>query len=347
MRTSKTHTGFHFNPFLCDPSEAVSDEQFDFCMGFLKLMAGKDLCTPGNEVTMRQGLTEFFNAYRMLLRNQHERTAIPPITLLANVLQMEVKSPELASAFYLWTVGRRGELFNTGRDTLRSARFCYFDLRDLDGEDHLMAALVYVIFSKVYRDIADESIRRVEKRFVLDEAHRYLTHEAFSYWVSLIARTGRHWNIMLDIITQSLADLHDSSQPWSRAIITNLKQAFFFAGQKDIDTCLRKLEMTDYHIEQYHTLDAAQHEALYWSAGGLRRILRPVADPYTYWLATTDPDEREMKRLMKKRHRGSVRAAIEDLVRLTADCRDTRERLAVLEPYLKECEAPQAQTVSA
>ena len=38
---------------------------------------------------------------------------------------------------------------------------------------------------------------------------------------------------------------------------------------------------------------------------------------------------------MKKRHQGSVRAAIEDLVRLTADCRDTRERLAVLEPYLK------------
>jgi hypothetical protein len=106
MRTSKTHTGFHFNPFLCDPSEAVSDKQFDFCMGFLKLMAGKDLCTPGNEVTMRQGLTEFFNAYRMLLRNQHEQAAIPPITLLANVLQMEVKSPELASAFYLWTVGR-------------------------------------------------------------------------------------------------------------------------------------------------------------------------------------------------------------------------------------------------
>ena len=192
-------------------------------------------------------------------------------------MQMEVKSPELASAFHLWTVGRRGELFNTGRDTLRRARFCYFDLRDLDGEDHLMAALVYVIFSKVYSDIADESIRRVEKRFVLDEAHRYLTHEAFSYWVSLIARTGRHWNIMLDIITQSLADLDDPSQPWSRAIITNLKQAFFFAGQKDIDTCLRKLEMTDYHIEQYHTLDPAQHEALYWSAGGLRRILRPVA----------------------------------------------------------------------
>ena len=64
-----------------------------------------------------------------------------------------------------------------------------------------MTAIVYVIFSKVYQSTVDE-LRRVEKRFVLDEAHRYLTDEA-SHFDFLIVRTGRHWNIMLDIITQS------------------------------------------------------------------------------------------------------------------------------------------------
>ena len=118
-----------------------------------------------------------------------------------------------------------------------------------------MTAIVYVIFSKVYRDIADENLRCVEKRFVLDEAHRYITDPAFSHWISLVARTGRHWNIMLDLITQSLADLDDPSQPWSKAIITNLKQAFFFAGQKDVEASFRKLQLTDYHIEQYKRLD--------------------------------------------------------------------------------------------
>jgi DNA-binding Lrp family transcriptional regulator len=100
-------------------------------------------------------------------------------------------------------------MFNTGQDTLQSARFCYFNLRDLEGEPELMTAIVYVIFSKVYRDIADESLRNVEKRFVLDEAHRYITDPAFSHWIFLIVRTGRHWNIMLDLMTQSLADLDD------------------------------------------------------------------------------------------------------------------------------------------
>jgi type IV secretory pathway VirB4 component len=337
MRVSKSQSSFHFNPFtIDDPSQPVTDEQFDFCMGFLKLMAGRNLTTPANEIALRNGLTEFFNGYRMLLRNQQQHTPIPPLTLLANIMQMEFKNVELASALKLWTVGRRGEIFNSGRDTLKSARYCYFDLRDLDGEPELMTAIVYVIFSKVYQSTVDESLRRVEKRFVLDEAHRYLTDEAFAFWISLIARTGRHWNIMLDIITQSLGDLDRPDQPWSRAIITNLKQAFYFAGQPDVETSLRKLQMTDYHIEQYKSLDPAKHEVLYWSAGGLRRILRPLTDPHTYWLATTQSEERDLRRLMTQLHHGHVGNAVNELVRLSGHCRTTKERLGILEPYLEE-----------
>ncbi len=294
----------------------------------------------------------------MLLRNQREQAPVPPLTLLASILEMEIEHSELASAFELWTVGRRGELFNTGKDTLRSARYCYFDLRDLDGEPELMTAIVYVIFSKVYRDIADERLRPIQKRFVLDEAHRYITDPAFSHWIALLARTGRHWNIMLDLITQSLADLDNPDQPWSKAIITNLKQAFFFPGQKDVpwskaiitnlkqafffpgqkdvEASFRKLQLTEYHIEQYKKLDPSRYEVLYWSDGGLRRILRSVADQHTYWIATTDARERSVKRQMKQLHGGSVRLAIEDLVRLTGHCRNTEERLAILEPYLEE-----------
>src|SRR6058998_1148247 len=337
MRVSRQETSFHFNPFLpADPLAPVPEDQFEFCMGLLKLIAGPKLATPANEMAMRKGLAEFFNAYRMLLRNQQERAPVPPLTLLSSILEMEIEHSELASAFELWTVGRRGELFNTGKDTLRSARYCYFDLRDLDGEPELMTAIVYVIFSKVYRDIADERLRPIQKRFVLDEAHRYITDPAFSHWIALLARTGRHWNIMLDLITQSLADLDNPDQPWSKAIITNLKQAFFFPGQKDVEASFRKLQLTEHHIEQYKKLDPAKYEVLYWSDGGLRRILRSVADQHTYWLATTDARERSIKLLMKQVHGGSVSLAIEDLVRLTGHCQSTDERLAILQPYLEE-----------
>ncbi len=337
MRVSRQESNFQFNPFLlADPAAPIPEEQFEFCMGLLKLMAGPKLTNPANEMAMRSGLAEFFNAYRILLRNQSEQVPIPPMTLLASILEMEIQHPDLASAFALWTTGRRGELFNTGKDTLQSARYCYFDLRDLDGEPELMTAIVYVIFSKVYRDISNEDLRAVQKRFVLDEAHRYITDPVFSYWISLLARTGRHWNIMLDLITQSLSDLDSPDQPWSKAIITNLKQAFFFPGQKDVETSFRKLQLTDYHIQQYKKLDASRYEVLYWSDGGLRRMLRSVADQYTYWLATTDARERIMKKLMKQRHGGNVRQAIEELVQLTSQCRNTEEQLAILEPLFKD-----------
>jgi hypothetical protein len=65
-------------------------------------------------------------------------------------------------------------------------------------------------------------------------------------------------------------------------------------------------------------------------------MLRSVADHYTYWLATTDASERTMKKLMKQRHGGNVRQAIEELVQLTSHCRNIEERLAILEPFFKE-----------
>jgi hypothetical protein len=94
--------------------------------------------------------------------------------------------------------------------------------------------------------------------------------------------------------------------------------------------------LTEYHIEQYKKLDPSRYEVLYWSDGGLRRILRSVADQHTYWLATTDARERTIKRQRKQFHGGSVLLAIENLVRLTGHCGGTDERLAILEPYLEE-----------
>ena len=84
------------------------------------------------------------------------------------------------------------------------------------------------------------------------------------------------------------------------------------------------------------TLDPSRYEVLYWSDGGLRRLLRSVADPYTYWLATTDARERTLKQQMKQLHGDNVRQAVEELVRLTGHCRNTEERLAILEPYFQK-----------
>ena len=333
MRVSRKNSNFEFNPFLMkNPKEPVSDEHFEFCMGFLKIMAGRELSSdPSNELTMRNGLKQFMEGYRLVLQEQRTPTPYPPLGQLAGMLKLEHRNPKLTAAISLWAEGRRGQLFNTGRDTLQNARYCYFDLRDLDDEPELMKAIVYVIFSKVYRDVADETVRPIQKRFILDEAHRYISDPAFAFWIELLARTGRHLNIMLDLITQSINDLQ------SNAILTNLKQAFFFPGMKNVDEAFTNLQLTAHHIEQYRSLDPTKFEVFYWSDSGLRRMLRSVADPYTYWLATTDAGERDMKRQMKDRF-GNVKDAITELVRVTADCHSIEQRVNKLKNYFEEKE---------
>ncbi len=165
------------------------------------------------------------------------------------------------------TTGRRGELFNIGKDTLQSARYCYFDLRDLDGEPELMAAIVYVIFSKVYRDIANEDLRAVQKRFVLDEAHRYIT-DSVVFILDLAAcpdRPALEYHAGPDYPVAGR-----SGQPGSTLVKGHHYQSqagVLFPRPKGRGNFIPQLQLTDHHIQQYKKLDASRYEVLYWSDG--------------------------------------------------------------------------------
>ena len=64
MRVSRQETSSYFNPLLPgDPLMQVPEDQFEFCMGLLKLIAGPKLATPANEMALRKRLAEFFNAH--------------------------------------------------------------------------------------------------------------------------------------------------------------------------------------------------------------------------------------------------------------------------------------------
>ena len=339
MRVSKDRTDFRFNPFLlADLDAPVPEAQMNFCLGLLKLMAGSALADPDTEWAARQGLELFFERYRVLLRNQPDPACggIPPLELLANTLERKTDRRAVANALRLWTVGRKGEIFNSGQDSLRLARYCYFDIADWESDPALMAALVYAIFAKIYGDVTDDRKQATPKYLFCDEAHLYLRQSPeMAYWLELLFRTGRHHNLLVGIVTQSIKDLVDESWPWSKGIVENIRQAFFFNGQKDVAEAFRAFQMNEHHVEQYYRLKPEHHEVLYWSAGGLRRILRPVTDRHTYWLATTDPRERAARRRVKECCGGDVRETVETLVRVTAGCASREERLAALAAYLE------------
>jgi len=97
----------------------------------------------------------------------------------------------------------------------------------------------------------------------------------------------------------------------------------------------RKLNLSDDHIQQYHSLNSLENEVFYWSDGVCRILRYDTVDPYTHWLATTDATERKMKRRMKERF-GNNRDAIEELARVAEGCETTEERLSKLRTYFEK-----------
>jgi len=326
LKVTKNEINFSFNPFLIkDLDGEIPEQQMKFCEGLLKIMIGSNLINEGNRIILTDTLKQFFLQYKSILRNLRGRVPSPPLDILIPVLEQNSSVREIQDALRYWKEGRRGQLFNSGKDSVSSAKYIYYDIRDMEGSGEEMAAIIYTIFNKIYSDISNPEFETNPKILIMDEAHRYLKQKEFSFWIDLLIRTGRHFKLMVGIVTQSINDLI-CEEEWSTGIVNNLKQAFFFSGQKNIEDSFLKLQMSENHIDLYNGMSDSLREFLYWSSKGIRRILTPLTDPYTYWLATTNPDERILRKKIKSElFNGDTKRTIEAFVRETEGCEDSAD----------------------
>ncbi len=300
MTVSKDKINFYFNPFyISDLTKPVPEHQMKFCEGLLRIMIGPNLINEGNRVVITDALTQFFFQYRSILKSMRGKMVVPPLDILIPILEQKTKNRDIPNALRYWQAGQRGQLFNSGQDTVRSSKYVYFDIQDLETSPEEISAIIYSIFNKIFTDISRQEILDVPKFLFLDEAHRYLKNKEFSFWIDLLIRMGRHYNLLVGIITQSINDLI-TEEDWSTGILNNIKQGFFFSGQRDISDSFSKLQMNKSHIDLYRNMKTSDREFLYWSSKGIRRVLRPLTDPYTYWIATTDPGERKLRKHVKE-----------------------------------------------
>jgi len=335
LKVSGEEINFSFNPFLIDDlNKDVTDKKIKFCEGLLKIMIGKNLINEGNRIVLTDTLKQFFLQFRSILRNMSDRVSPPPLDILIPILEQKSDSKAIPDALRYWQEGRRGAMFNSGKDTVMQAKYIYFDIRDMEGSEEEMEAIVYTIFNKIYNDIGQDENAGSYKILIMDEAHRYLKNSEFSFWIDLLIRTGRHFKLLVGIVTQSINDLI-CDDAWSTGVINNLKQAFFFSGQKNIENSFAKLQMNESVVELYNSMRDSEREFLYWSSKGIRRVLSPKTDPYTYWLATTHPDERILRKKVKEELcGGDTKKTIEVCVTETLDCTDTTERVEKLNSLL-------------
>jgi len=335
MTVSKEAVNFTFNPFLIpDLNEPVPEHQMKFCEGLLRIMIGPNLINEGNRVILSDTLSQFFFQYRSILKSAKGRMDVPPLDILIPILEQKTKNRDIPNALRYWQTGDRGKLFNSGRDSLRASKYVYFDIRDMETSSEEISAVIYSVFNKIFTDITRREHLDVPKFLFLDEAHRYLKNPEFSFWIDLLIRMGRHYNLLVGIITQSINDLVKEEE-WSTGILNNIQQGFFFSGQRDIEEAFSKLQMKESHIRLYKNMKSADREVLYWSSRGIRRVLRPLTDPHTYWTATTDPEERQLRAHVKENfYGGDTGKTIDALADLTSEFQGSRsERAAFIRDH--------------
>jgi hypothetical protein len=298
-------------------------------------MIGPGLINEGNRIIISDALKQFFFQYRSILKSMGGRMNIPPLDILVPILEQMSPDRNIPNALRYWQTGLRGELFNSGTDTVSPAKYVYFDIRDMETSSEEISAVIYSMFHKIHTEISRPENLNVPKILFLDEAHRYLRNREFSFWIDLLIRMGRHYNLMVGIITQSINDLV-TDEDWSTGVLNNIKQAFFFSGQPDIESSFAKLQMNDSHISLYRNMRSSEREFLYWSSKGIRRVLRPLTDPWTYWMATTDPAERMIRKRMKDEVcGGDTGRTIEKLVEITAEHEgDKASRTALISDHI-------------
>jgi type IV secretory pathway VirB4 component len=336
LTVSKESKNFSFNPFLIpDLEKEITGRQMSFCEGLLRIMIGVNLINGGNRVIISDALKQFFLQYRSILKSMGGKMNVPPLDILIPVIEQIAGDRDIPNALRYWQTGMRGELFNSGVDTVTSAKYVYFDIRDMETSSEEISAVIYTMFNKIYSEISRPEKLNVPKILFLDEAHRYLRNREFSCWIDLLIRMGRHYNLLVGIVSQSINDLI-TGEEWSTGVINNIKQAFFFSGQRGIEEAFSKLQMNESHISLYKNMKGSGREFLYWSSKGIRRVLKPLTDPFTYWMATTDPGERMLRKRMKDDVcGGDTGRTLEELACLTGDLHgDRTERIKTISEYI-------------
>ena len=308
---------FTINPFLMDDPEVVDESRIGYAENLLSLMIGSELLDGPGRGLVREGLETFYFEYANLLRQGHTE---PPVSLLHSIFRQRKECRDIALALEAWTGGKRGRLLNSGEDRLRFNRFCYFDLRDMADKPDVVRVLSYVMFHRVKQVIEDEGLLDVFKIMVLEEAAVYLKLDEFREIAEYLVRTGRTNNLLLMLVSQSINDLFQFDGDgnillWSNGVVTNLQNILLFGGQRNIERAFKVLELEGEFLERYQSLQTTRREFMLWTASGTKRLFTCPTDPATYWLATTDPKERVLRRETLKKHFGDITRAIRELVR--------------------------------
>lgn len=215
----------------------------------------------------------------------------PPRPLSCLLVHLRNEAPEFVPAVELWTRPPRDKFFDSGLDSVATARYIYFELDGLDDDPLLAIPFVMALMGSIWKRIQSPDRIHERKAVLIDEAWSFLAHPAFFQAIENMFRTIRKLNGFVALASQSPKDVKDGA---ARKLLQTMSEFWLYKGFNEPTFLTEDLRLTPEQLLLHESLREAENhrEVMYVSGRGMNRVLSVEIPPALYWFCTTDAEDK-------------------------------------------------------
>lgn len=313
-----------------DPEELVrgpNPDTVSLIVGFLNIIL-TDVGSPGIG-TLEEGVLD--GAIRETYARK--RGEVPILEDLAGVLEDLARTKEKAEHRHLYKnlrlrldpyigEGSYANLTNRRSTVNIASSRVVLNLSKIPENKNKIFALSMFTAASILGKVLAANRGKEKLKVKFDETWAFLKSPAGAGLIDNLVRRARHLNIALDIVTQFPSDLLATES--AKSVIQGAK-CVTLLQQSPTDFPLLKemfgLNDTELEIIRHLGQVKGVYSEAYMITGKRRGLVRIMPDPYTYWIATSEPIKdlparaEAMKRHIREGKDPDRWAAVEDLVR--------------------------------
>jgi len=222
-----------------------------------------------------------------------------PLSSLLTFLRSE--APQFVDAVELWTRAPRDQYFDSGVDTVSSAKYVYFELEGIEDDPLLAKPFVAALMGVIWNRITNPSALQERKAVIIDEAWSFLADPSFFGMAEMMFRTIRKFNGFVVLSTQTPNDIQNGE---ARKLLQTMAEMFLYKGFSEPTFFAEDLGLSEHQRRLHEGLqqDERRREVLYWNRRGHVRALTVEIAPAAYWFATTDAEDKAFRAAFFRRY---------------------------------------------
>lgn len=278
-------TGLSMNPFDRLAGDTVSDEKIKFLVALVQIMTKE-------EDQKAIGKLEKAEIERAIQQVYIEQTQPRLTHLREKLLKSEIDEVQrIGKILSLWCGDSPyGKFIDRETNIGLEKRIVCFDLKGLEANPDLQAAVLFTITDMVWREVQKD---RSEMKFlVFDECWRLLESDAGSQFVGEVFRTFRKYYASAVAISQNIDDFAKSKAASAIMPNSSIKWILKQPGA-DFKRLAEVLRLNEREVAQVQSLSQVkgQFSEAFLVCEDKKAVVSVESTPFEYWLATTDPKD--------------------------------------------------------